>query len=78
MSTKLTGIRKATKAERKSRGAEVVFTWEDEQGREHTIYGCTCYESWEQWGAPRDVLSDNCPSIERWRHQGLESMLEVL
>lgn len=73
MATKLTGIRKATKAEHKQRGAEVVFTREDSQGREYTIYGRKCYESWEQWGVPAYVLSDNCDAIERWRHQGMEA-----
>jgi hypothetical protein len=46
---------------------EVVFVRKDKRGTLHTIYGCTVYESWEQWGAPREILSDNVPDIEAWR-----------
>ena len=48
--------------------AEVVFIRKDESGREYRIYGCKCYESWEQWGAPREILADNCDDIENWRN----------
>jgi hypothetical protein len=75
MTTKLTGYRKATARERKAKSADVVFTREDEQGREYTIYGATCYESWEsweQWGAPTEVLSDNVGTMDKWRHNQLE------
>lgn len=65
--TILLGWRKATKAEKKSKGADVVFTREDEDGKEYTIYGCKCYESWEQWGQPGYILSENVDAIEEWR-----------
>ena len=70
--TKLVSIRKPTKAEEK-RGADVVFEREDSDGREYTILGCKCYESWEQWGQPAEILSDNCDAIENWRHCGMAS-----
>jgi hypothetical protein len=66
--TTLTGWRKATKQERKSKGADVVFTREDSDGMEYTIYACRCYESWEQWGEPRDILADNVDDVEEWRN----------
>lgn len=70
MTTKLIAIRQPTPAEKK-RGAEIVFERKD--GRTvHTILACKCYESWEQWGATRDVLSDNVGAVERWRHEGME------
>jgi len=69
MKTKLIERRKPTPAER-SKGAEVVFIREDESGRKATIYACRCYESWEQWGAHREVLCDNVPAVEAWRHPG--------
>ena len=67
MSSELIGWRKATKKERKEHSAEVVFTREDERGEQHTIYACCCYESWEQWGAIREILSDNIEDVETWR-----------
>jgi hypothetical protein len=66
--TLLTGWRKATKQEQKDRGADVVFTREDGDGREYTIYACRCYESWEQWGERRDILAENVEDVERWRN----------
>lgn len=69
MTTKLVSIRRPNLAERK-RGAEVVF--ERKEGKiVHAVLACRCYESWEQWGAPTEVLTDNCPAVERWRHRGL-------
>ena len=67
--TTLTGWRNATKAERKGKGAEVVFTREDSKGREYTIYACRCYESWEQWGASVEVLQDNVSDVDDWRRR---------
>jgi len=64
--TRLTQIREATAAEKKDHGAEVVFT-RKEGVCEFTIFGCQSYESWEQWGAPKDVLGDNVDDIEKWR-----------
>lgn len=66
MKTKLLGLRKPTKEE-KSKGTEIVFLREDEVGKEIPVYGCKCYESFEQWGAPLEVLQDNCKDIESWR-----------
>jgi len=63
--TTLLGIRKPT-ADEEKRGAEVVFIRE---GRTTTyeILACKCYESWEQWNAPTEVLGDNVNDIEQWR-----------
>jgi hypothetical protein len=72
--TRLVEWRKATPKERKDKGAEVVFVREDSDGREYTIYGCTCYESWEQWGAYTEILSDNVSAIEAWRSGELEEL----
>lgn len=67
MNTELIGVRKPTQAER-DKGAEIVFIREDENGNEHIIYGCKCYESWEQWGETKEILGHNVDAIERWRH----------
>lgn len=61
---------------REYKGAEIRFTRTDGQ-RTYIIYGSTCYESWQQWGAPKDVLSDNVPTIERWRQGKLEDLSPV-
>ena len=74
MATELIGWRKATKQEAKNHGAEVVFTRAEPDGTEHTIYACTCYESWEQWGAVRSVLSDNVSDVEAWRRKVEEAV----
>jgi hypothetical protein len=50
-------------------GAEVAFIRKDNFGRFHRVLGCKCYESWEQWGADREILSDNVRTIEIWRRQ---------
>ena len=65
--TKLIQQRKPTTQDRDQNNAEVVFERKDPTGRIYTIYGCICYESWQQWGAPREILSDNVDDIERWR-----------
>ena len=67
MTSKLTERRKPDASERK-RGAEIVFVRRDDADREHIILACRCYESWEQWGASRDILSDNVRAVEAWRH----------
>ena len=69
-STRLISTRKPTPAEKK-RGAEVAFERADEEGREFTILACRCYESWEQWGAAKEILSDNVDAVEHWRHMPL-------
>lgn len=66
MKTKFIGSRKPTTEEKKN-GAEIVFIREDSAGRQIEIFGCKVYESWEQWGAPTEVLSDNVKNIEAWR-----------
>jgi hypothetical protein len=71
VNTTLTGIRKPTPKERR-KGAEVVFIREDTNSREHVIYAATCHESWEQWGAITEILSDNVPTVEAWRKGNLE------
>jgi glutamate racemase len=68
MRTKLIEIRKPSKEE-KEKSAEIVFVRLDRQGNEHTILGCTCYESWEQWGVTSDILGDNVEDIEQWRNE---------
>jgi hypothetical protein len=64
--TRLIATRNPNASERKS-GAEIVFIREDWGGGRHTILGCKCYESWEQWGASTEVLGDNVDTIEKWR-----------
>lgn len=68
MKTSFKGLRKPTREE-KSKGAEIVFLHEDQAGNIITVYGCKVYESWEQWGAPLQVLQDNTENIEAWRKQ---------
>jgi hypothetical protein len=64
---KYLGTRKPTPEETK-KGAEIIFIWWEE-GREEliNINGATCYESWEQWGAIPELLSENIENIENWR-----------
>ena len=71
MGSKLIEVRKPTRAERKAHGGEVVFVRLDDHGRTRIVFGGRCYESWQQWGETRDILSDNVPAIERWRHGDL-------
>lgn len=69
MTTKLSTVRPPSRDERK-RGADVVFE-RKEGARRYTIYACRCYESWEQWGAPDEVLADNVRAVELWRRAGM-------
>ncbi len=66
MATKLIEERKPTLQESRHQ-VERVFIREDEKGRKITIYASRCYESWEQWGAHTEALSDNVPAVEAWR-----------
>lgn len=69
MKTKFLGLRKPTAGEKK-KGAEVVFLHEGQDSKTINVFGAVCYESWEQWGAPLEVLQNNCQNIEKWRkHQ---------
>jgi hypothetical protein len=61
----LIAIRRPTGAEAR-RGAEIVFV-RRHRGVRETILASTCYESWQQWNAPRAALADNVELIERWR-----------
>lgn len=63
--SKLTDTRKPTPKEKKD-GAEIVFEREKD-GKEYTILAAKSYESWEQWGAPKDILADNVNTVEKWR-----------
>ena len=72
--THLTGFRKPTLREVRDHQAKVVFTREDERGREYTIYAAKSHESWEQWGAEADVLSDNVKTVEAWRNGTLAAL----
>lgn len=65
--TTLTQIREATLEEQKNEAAEVIFTRKDRLGQVYIIYGSECYESWLQWGAPKEVLGDNVDDIEKWQ-----------
>tara|TARA_R100000482_G_scaffold123643_2_gene74115 strand:- start:843 stop:1082 length:240 start_codon:yes stop_codon:yes gene_type:complete len=62
--TELIEIRKATSKEREQNNAETVFIRKDRSGNEYTIYSCKVYDSWEQWGVPKEILSDNVDDIE--------------
>ena len=64
--THLIEIREPNPDEEK-KGAEIVFIRGDKNDNEHTIYGCKCHESWEQWGTIPEILGDNVEDIERWR-----------
>ncbi len=49
-------------------GAEIVFIRRNNStGKLIEIMGATCHESWEQWGQPREILSENVEDIENWR-----------
>lgn len=69
MATKLIDRREPTEDERK-RGAEVVFVRYDPNYKsKHTILATRVYESWEQWGATREVLGDNVDDVDAWRRE---------
>lgn len=53
-------------AAEKAKGAEVVFIY-TVNGEEVKVYAATCYESFEQWGAPVEVLAENVDRVEAWR-----------
>jgi len=64
-----TGQQEPTQEEKKG-GAEIVFTYVT--GHDHAevrIKACTCYESWEQWGATTEQLSENVERVENWRQE---------
>lgn len=61
----LQGVRLPNRAERK-RGAQIVFDYKTPRGRE-TVLASRCYESWQQYGAPREVLGANVDTVEAWR-----------
>ena len=73
--TKLISVIKMPK--RNAYQAEVEFVRRDEQGREYIIYACRCYESWEQWGAPTKILSENVEAVEIWRSQGVHQAKQL-
>lgn len=55
-------------AHEKEKGADVVFIRQDlRTGQYLEIFACVCYESWEQWGQPADILSENVENVEQWR-----------
>lgn len=61
-------IRRAPNPAEKRRGADIVFERTDTRGTRYVILACRCYESWEQWGAPTEILGDNVDDVEFWRH----------
>lgn len=55
-------------AEQAAKGAEIVFIRRNNStGQTVEIMGATCHESWEQWGQPSEILSENVEDIEKWR-----------
>ncbi len=64
MRTNLLGTREPTAEES---GADIVFLRHDLSGNLYAIQACTCYESWEQWGQPKEILGDNVDDVEAWR-----------
>jgi hypothetical protein len=66
MTTRLVEVRPPTPEEHKEHGGEVVFVRKDRREM-HLIYASRCYEGWQQWGAPVEVLGDNVEDVERWR-----------
>ena len=71
--TMLVGWRKATPKEAKEHSAEVVFTREDKKGRQYTIYGCQCYESWEQWGEISTLPEADYQLLKAYRERKAEN-----
>jgi hypothetical protein len=68
MPTVLVETRSPTQSERRDEEAEIVFIRRSTQtGRTFTILACRSLESFEQWGAPREVLSENVKVVEEWR-----------
>jgi hypothetical protein len=68
----LIAIRRPTRREARN-GAEIIFERLHE-GRKEIIHAATCYESWQQWNAPRTVLSANVDVVEAWRHGRIAGM----
>ena len=66
MSTELVRRRLPIQAER-NLGSEIVFIRKDNFGKYYKVLARRSHESWEQWGAPTEVLSDNVPDVEKWR-----------
>jgi hypothetical protein len=71
--TKLIAVLEPSETQR-TRGAEVVFLRRDDIGNLIEILACKCHESWEQWGAPFDVLSENASDVELWRRSSIETV----
>jgi hypothetical protein len=69
----LIAIRRPTRAETRA-GAEIAFV-RRYRGRRETILAAVCYESWQQWNAPRDCLTQNVNLVERWRGGALPGFL---
>lgn len=52
--------------------AEAIFIREGvDTKKEYIVYGCRCFESYQQWGQPMSILTDNIPDIEYWRKNRL-------
>jgi hypothetical protein len=71
--TKLIAVLEPSETQR-TRGAEVVFLRRDDIGNLIEILACKHLESWEQWGATFDVLSENASDVELWRHSSTETV----
>ena len=69
METILVERREPSIEEAEKHSAEVVFIREDADGKQYTIYGCVCHESWEQWGEAAHILGDNVEDIDDWRSE---------
>lgn len=46
---------------------EIQFLRQGEDGRQYDIRAATCYESWQQWGADKEILGENVEIVEAWR-----------
>lgn len=69
MRTECVAVRLPNHRERRDHGASIVFERRapGPRGERFTVYASVCYESWQQWGAPTNVLWDNVPAVNAWR-----------
>ena len=52
---------------REGENCDIVFVRRDDRDFVYEIQAAVCYESWEQWGAYKEILSDNVDTVEAWR-----------
>lgn len=52
---------------------DAVFVVADDSGRKHYVFAIVSeFGGYQQWGAPREVLSRNVPAVEAWSRAVLE------